>query len=92
MMYNEKLELPDGSYSVSDIQDSFKYIIENQKTVTDSSSRRTYLNKIKNRIKFKIKNDYYFDYYIFVISETMKLLRGTKNKITKKENSEKVFY
>ena len=55
----------------------------------DSSSIRIYLNKIKNRIKFKIKKDYYFDYYIFFISETMKLLRGTKNKTTKKENSEK---
>ena len=28
---NEKLELPDGSFSVSDIQDYFKYIIKNLK-------------------------------------------------------------
>ena len=27
--WNEEFELPDGSYSVSDIQDYFKYILEN---------------------------------------------------------------
>ena len=27
--WNKKIELPDGSYSVSDIQDNFKYIIKN---------------------------------------------------------------
>ena len=26
--WNEELELPDGSYSVSDIQDFFKYILK----------------------------------------------------------------
>ena len=26
--WNEKLKLPDGSYSVSDIQDQFKYALE----------------------------------------------------------------
>ena len=28
--WNEKTELPDGSYSVSDIQDFFKYIMKKQ--------------------------------------------------------------
>ena len=27
--WNEKFELPDGSYSVSDIQDDFEYILNN---------------------------------------------------------------
>ena len=27
--WNEKFELPDGSYSISDIQDYFKYILKN---------------------------------------------------------------
>ena len=27
-MWNEKFELPDGSYSVTDIQDYFEYIIK----------------------------------------------------------------
>ena len=34
--WNEEFELPDGSYSVSDIQDHFKYILENHETVTDN--------------------------------------------------------
>ena len=29
--WNEEFELPDGSYSVSDIQDYFKYIIKNMR-------------------------------------------------------------
>ena len=29
--WNEEFELPDGSYSVSDIQDYFKYILKNMK-------------------------------------------------------------
>ena len=27
--WNEELELPDGSYSVSDLQDYFEYILKN---------------------------------------------------------------
>ena len=29
--WNNKFELPDGSYFVSDIQDNFEYIIKNMK-------------------------------------------------------------
>ena len=29
--WNEELELPDGSYSVSDIQDYFEYILKNMR-------------------------------------------------------------
>ena len=31
LILNEEFELPDGSYSVSDIQDYFKYILKNMK-------------------------------------------------------------
>ena len=41
-------ELPDGSYSVSDIQDYFEYIFKNME-------KRLCINKIENRITFKIK-------------------------------------
>ena len=30
-MWNEKFELPDGSYSLSDIQEYIEYIIKNMK-------------------------------------------------------------
>ena len=33
--WNEESELPDASYSVSDIQDYFEYIIKKRDTVTD---------------------------------------------------------
>ena len=35
--WNEELELPDGSYFVSDIQNCFEYIIKKYETVTDNS-------------------------------------------------------
>ena len=34
--WNENFELPDGSYSVLDIQDYFQYIIKKHETVTDN--------------------------------------------------------
>ena len=42
----EKFELPDGSYSVSDIQDYFEYIIKKLQKVTDNPPIRMYVNKI----------------------------------------------
>ena len=36
-MWNDKFELPDGLYSVSDIQDYFEYIIKKLETETDNS-------------------------------------------------------
>ena len=36
--WNEEFELPDGSYSVSDIQDYFKCILKIHETVTDNTS------------------------------------------------------
>ena len=55
--WNEEVELPDGSYSVSDIQDYFKCIFIKHETVTDNHSVRTYINKIENRITFEIKTE-----------------------------------
>ena len=52
---NEEFELPDGSYSVSDIKDYFKYILQKHETVTNNLSTRIYVNKIKNRIMFETK-------------------------------------
>ena len=43
------------------------------------------VNKIENRITFKIKTGYYLE---LLTHETMKLLGSTKNKITKDENGE----
>ena len=42
----DKFEIPDGSYSVSDIQDYFEYIIKKNETLTDNPRIRLYVNKI----------------------------------------------
>ena len=53
--WNDTFDLPDGSYSVSDIQDYFEYIIKKHETITDNPPVQIYVNKIKDRIVFKIK-------------------------------------
>ena len=85
--WNEESESSDDSCSVSDIQDYFKYIFKKHEIFTDNTSIMIYVNKIENRITFKIKTGYYLD---LLTTETMKLLGGTKSKITKGENSENV--
>ena len=72
--WNDKFELPDGSYSVSDIQDYFECILEKHVEGVDEPSVQIYVNKIENRIAFN----------------EMKLLGRTENKITKDKNSRPV--
>ena len=55
--WNEKFELPDGSYSVLDIQDYFEYILKKHEKVTENPSIRIYIDKTENRIISKIKRD-----------------------------------
>ena len=56
--WNDKFELPDGSYSVSDMQDYFGYILKKHEEDIDKPSAQICANKIENRITFKIKNGY----------------------------------
>ena len=51
---SEDFTLLDGSYSVSDIQDYFEDILKRHRGNTDKPSIQIYLNKIENRITFKI--------------------------------------
>ena len=69
--WNYDFELPDRSYSVSNIQEYFEYILRKPKTLTDNSPIKVYINIIENRITFKIKSEYYLE---FLTSETMKSL------------------
>ena len=78
--WNEEFELPDGSCSVSDIQDNFEYIFKKHEALTDNPSIIIYANKIERKITLKIKTLYYL--LIFLMPETMKLLGHTKSKIT----------
>ena len=87
--WNEEFELPDGSYSVSDIQDYFEYILKKQEEKTDNPSIRIYVNKTENRITFRIKIGYYLE---LLMSELLKLFGSTKSMITKDENGENVAH
>ena len=85
--WNDKLKLPDGSYSVSDIQDYFEYILKKHGENIDNPSVKIYVNKIENRITFRMKTGCSLE---LLTSETMKLLGSTENEITKDKNSENV--
>ena len=56
--WNAIFDLPDGSYSIANIEDYFKLIIKKLETLTENPPMQTYPNKIKNRITFKIKSGY----------------------------------
>ena len=55
--WNNKFELPDGSYSALDIQDYFKYILKKHGENIDNPSVKIYVNKIENRITLELKMD-----------------------------------
>ena len=79
--------MPDRSCSVSDIQDYFEHILKKHGQDIDKPLLQIYVNKIENRVTFKIKNRYSLE---LLTSETMKLLGSTENKITKNKNGENV--
>ena len=76
LTWNDDFELPDGSYLISDIQDYFECILKNHNDNIDNPSIRIYVNKIENRITFKIKTGYYLE---LLTPETMKLIGITEN-------------
>ena len=85
--WDEEFEIPDGSYSVSDIQGYFEYILKKYGESIDNPSVLIYVNKIENRITFKIKNGYNLE---LLTPKAWKLIGSTENKITKDKNVENV--
>ena len=83
--WNDEFELPDGSYSVSDFQYYFKYILKKHGENTNKPSVQIYVNKIENRITFKIKDGYSLE---ILTPEKMNLVESTKSKISKDKNGE----
>ena len=73
--WNDTFDLPDGSYSIDDIQDYFEFIIKKHEALTEDPPVEIYPNKIKNRIVFKIKTGYKLE---MLTPETMRLLGSTK--------------
>ena len=85
--WNDTFDLPDGSYSISDIQDYFKFIIKKRETLTENPPAQIYQNKIKNRIVFKIKIGYKLE---LLTPESMNSLGCTK-KTLKNIKMEKLY-
>ena len=83
--WNDEFNSPDGSYSVSDIQDYFEYITKKHGTIADNPPVQIYVNKIKNRIVFKIKTGYKLE---LLTEETIQLLESSKKVIDKNKDGE----
>ena len=84
---NDTFDLPDGSYSIADIQDYFEFIIKKHETLTQNPPVQIYPNKIKNRIAFKIKTGYKLE---LLTLETMKLLISGGKDVGKDKDGENV--
>ena len=82
--WNYKFDLPDASYSVSDIQDYFEYIIKTHETIEDNPPVQINVNKVKNRIIFKIKTGYKLE---LLTEETTQLLGSPKSDINISSNN-----
>ena len=85
--WNDTFDLPDGSYSIADIQDYFEFIIKKHETLTENPPVQIYPNKIKNKIVFKIKTGCKLE---LLSLETMKLLGSTKKEVDKDKDGEDV--
>ena len=79
--------MPDGSYSIADIQDYLEFIIKKHEILTENPPVQTYPNKIKNKIVFKIKTGYKLE---LLSSEMMKLLGSTKKDVDQDKDEEDV--
>ena len=85
--WNDTFDLPDGSYSISDIQDYFEFIIKKHETLTENPPIQIYPNKIKNRIVFKIKTSYKLE---LLTPERMISLGSAKKVVDKDKNGENI--
>ena len=85
--WNEEFDLPDGSYSIADIQGYFELIIKKHKTQAENPPVQIYPNKIKNRIAFKVKTGYKLELLSF---ETMKLFGSIKKDADQEKDRENV--
>ena len=54
--WNDTFDVRDGSYSIAALQNYFEYIIKKHETIADIYPVLIYVNKINNRIVFKIKS------------------------------------
>ena len=79
--------MPDGSYSISDIEDYFEFVIKKHETLPENPLIQSYPNKIKNRVVFKVKAGYKLE---LLSSEMMKFLGSAKKYVDKDKDGEDV--
>ena len=78
--WSDEFELPDRSYSISDIQNQFDYILNKHSENVGNPSIRIYAKKIENRITYKRP----------LTPEIMELIGNTESKITKDKKGENI--
>ena len=79
--------MPDGCYYMSYTKDYIDYIIKKNETLRTISPNNVYINRINNRLVFKIKDRYKLE---LQMCETVGLFGSTKKLIDKIKNEEKV--
>ena len=72
--WNDEFELPDGFYSVSDIQDYIEFIINEHETLTTIILIHVHINRINIRLLFRIKDGYELEQKL---PDAMKLFGST---------------
>ena len=80
--------MPDGFY-IKYSRLFWVYLKKEHGENLDKPSAKIYVNKIENRITFKIKNKYSLE---LLTPETMELLGSTENKITKDKKGEDLLH
>ena len=84
--WNDEFELPDGCYSVSDIQDSIEYITKKHETLTTIPPIPVYISRINNKLVFTKKDRYKLE---LQTPTTMKVFDSTKKLIDKTKKKRK---
>ena len=84
--WNDEFKLADGSYSVTDSKDYIEYIIKKHETLITIPPIHVYINRINNRLVFKIIDGYKLE---LQTPETIKLFGSTKNKNRKNKKRRK---
>ena len=57
-VWDDEIELPDRSFSVSDVPDYFEFIIKKYKTFPANPPIHIYISRINNKLLFKMKDGY----------------------------------
>ena len=85
--WNDTFHLPDGSYSIADIQNYFKFIIRKHGTLAENLPIQIFSNKIKTSIAWEVQTGYKLE---LLSPETMKLLGTTKKDVDEDKDGEDV--